>query len=358
VTGIFYYVSGHGYGHAVRSAQVIAAIVRQAPEMPVWVRTSAPAWLFPTDVYVETVQLDLGVLQRGSLHVRPHDTLRAYAELMDREEDQILTEIGIARAREVSCVVADIPSAAFEIARRLDLPGIGIANFCWHWIYEPYARRFPELRHVVEHIRHQEGLGTTLLRLPFAWDFTCFPRKLDVPLVGRPAVSSAYETRRLLGIDQDRRVALLSFGGHGLNALGEERLHQWNDWLFLTTDRGRPAGRSRNVHNIASAHVSYVDLMGACDAVVTKPGFGIVSDALVNRVPVLYSDRGQFREYAVLSRALRSFGRAKYIPRRALLDGELGPYLDDLMEIDRPWTPIDTSGAEVIARHILQAAGS
>jgi hypothetical protein len=358
VAGIFYYVSGHGYGHAVRSAQVIATIVEQAPEIPVWVRTTAPAWLFPTAVRVEPVQLDVGVLQRGSLYVRPHDTLKSYAGLMASEHSHIVTEMEMARARHVTCVVADIPSAAFEIARRLDVPSIAVANFCWHWIYEPYARRFPELTHVVDHIRRQEGLASTLLRLPFAWDFTCFPRKLDVPLIGRHATRPANEIRKQLEVEHDRRVALLSFGGYGLNGLKEERLHRYADWLFLTTDPGRPSDRSRNVQNVAASNIGYVDLMHASDAVVTKPGFGIVSDALVNQVPVLYSDRGHFREYAVLTRAIRSYGRAKYIPRRALLDGKLGPYLDDLMEMDRPWAPMDVSGAEVIARHILQAAGS
>jgi L-arabinokinase len=360
VTGIFYYVSGHGYGHAVRSAQVISAILDLAPGIPLslWVRTSAPAWLFPAPANVEAVQLDVGVLQRGSLHVRRRDTLRAYAELMHGEEARISAEVEAARARGVSCVVADIPSAAFEIARRLDVPGIGVANFCWHWIYEPYAKRSPEHRHVVEHIHRQEAQATVLLRLPFAWDLDCFKNKVDVPLIGRRATRSPSETRAHLRIERDRRVALLSFGGYGLNELGEERLHRWQDWLFLTTDAGRPAGRSGNILNVPNFDVSYVDLMAASDAVVTKPGFGIVSDALVTQVPVLYSDRGEFREYGALSRALRRFGRAKYIPRPALVDGMLGPYLDALMEIDRPWTPIDISGAKVIAQHILNAAGA
>jgi L-arabinokinase len=356
VTGIFYYVSGHGYGHAVRSAQVISAIVDRAPDVPVWVRTTAPPWLFLAPALVESVQLDVGVLQRGSLHVRRRDTLQAFDDLIRGEEARISAEVQVARARGVSCVVADIPSAALEIARRLEVPGIGVANFCWHWIYEPYARRCPELAHVVEHIRDQEEQATTLLRLPFAWDFDCFKNKIDVPLIGRRATRSPAETREHLGMEHDRRVALLSFGGYGLDELGEERLHRWQDWLFLTTDTSRPTGRSRNVHNVASFDVSYVDLMAACDAVVTKPGFGIVSDALVNRVPVLYSDRGEFREYGVLSRALRTYGRAKYIPRPALVNGMLGPYLDALMDIDRPWTLMDISGAEVIAKHVLRAA--
>ena len=40
------YVSGHGFGHAVRSAQVAAALLDAGAQ--VVVRTDAPAWLFPT----------------------------------------------------------------------------------------------------------------------------------------------------------------------------------------------------------------------------------------------------------------------------------------------------------------------
>jgi len=272
------------------------------------------------------------------------------------ESERIEQEVTLARSRGVTCVVADIPSAAFEIARNIDVPGIGVANFCWHWIYEPYARRFPAFEPVVQHIKDQEGLATTLLRLPFAWQFDCFENVVDVPLIGRRATLGRDEARRKLGIEQDRHVALLSFGGFGLNGFGDERLKGWKSWLFLNTDSSQPPTRSGNVQNVADPDLSYVDLMVASDVVVTKPGFGIVSDSLVNRVPVLYSDRGEFREYAILSRALRTLGRAKYIPRQALMSGLLGPYLDALMEMDNPWTSMNTSGAEVIAERILRAA--
>jgi hypothetical protein len=356
VAGIFYYVSGHGFGHAVRSAQVVSEVLKRRPDVPIWVRTAAPIWLFPARALVEPVQLDAGVLQRGSLNVRRRDTLQAYADLVRTESERITEEVSLAQSRGVTCVVADIPSPAFEIARNLDVPGIGVANFCWHWIYEPYARQFPAFEHLVRHIKAQEGLATMLLRLPFAWEFDCFQNVVDVPLIGRRATLGREETRRKLGIDRDRRVALLSFGGFGLNGLGQERLKRWKTWLFLNTNSSQPPTRSGNVQNVADPDLSYVDLMVASDVIVTKPGFGIVSDALVNRVPVLYSDRGEFREYAVLSRGLRTLGRAKYIPRQALMAGALGPYLDALIENDHPWTPMDTSGAKVIAEQILRAA--
>ncbi|MFN0070703.1 MAG: hypothetical protein ACKVVP_04335 [Chloroflexota bacterium] len=356
MAGIFYYVSGHGYGHAVRSAQVISALRTLAPELPLWVRTTAPGWLFPTDTLLEPVQLDLGALQRGSLHVRRLETLQAFHGLMQSEEAQITREVQLARQREISCVVADIPSAAFEIAQRLNIPGIGVANFCWHWIYEPYAHRFPAYRHVVEHIRRQEHQATILLRLPFAWEFDCFNDIQDVPLIGRRAQNHRLDTRRRLAVSSNQQVALLSFGGFGLDQLSAERLARWSDWLFLTTDSARPSGRVGNIQNVSDSTVSYVDVMVASDAVVTKPGFGIVSDALVNHVPVLYSDRGEFREYGMLSRALRTHGRAKFIPRSALVNGELGPYLDRLRRMSKPWATMEITGAELIAKHILDFA--
>src|SRR3712207_5405853 len=43
---IIYYVSGHGFGHGRRAAEVMAALFRRHPSVEIHVRTSAPAWLF------------------------------------------------------------------------------------------------------------------------------------------------------------------------------------------------------------------------------------------------------------------------------------------------------------------------
>ena len=149
--------------------------------------------------------------------MRPKATLEAMticceAKSLSLQQKSPPRELGKSAAS-----LADIPSVVFEIARRLGVPSIGVANFCWHWIYEPYVRRFPGLARIVEHIRHQESLATLLLRLPFAWDFDCFPDRRDVPLIGRRATYSRGEARRRLGIESNRRVALLSFGGYGLD---------------------------------------------------------------------------------------------------------------------------------------------
>ena len=47
---IVFYISGHGFGHASRSIEVINAILARRPETRIGVRTSAPRWLFDLTV--------------------------------------------------------------------------------------------------------------------------------------------------------------------------------------------------------------------------------------------------------------------------------------------------------------------
>ena len=53
-----------------------------------------------------------------------------------------------------------------------------------------------------------------------------------------------------------------------------------------------------------AAGLEYVDLVGAADVVVTKPGYGIVSDAIAAGTRMIYTDRGDFPEYPILVREM------------------------------------------------------
>src|SRR5918912_3528461 len=108
-----------------------------------------------------------------------------------------------------------------------------------------------------------------------------------------------------------------------------------------------------NVRILNPPATEYVSLLSACDAVVTKPGYGIVADCLANRVAVLFTDRGPFREYDVLAEQLPRLGHARYIPRDELLAGQLGPHLDALLGSDAVWTDLPINGADVVATRVL-----
>jgi len=98
----------------------------------------------------------------------------------------------------------------------------------------------------------------------------------------------------------------------------------------------------------------YEDLVRAVDVVATKPGYGIISECLANGAALLYTSRGDFREYQVLVDAMPSFLRCAFIDHDDLFAGRWQPHLDALLEQPDPPTTPATTGAEVAADMLLQ----
>ena len=86
----------------------------------------------------------------------------------------------------------------------------------------------------------------------------------------------------------------------------------------------------------------YEDLVRAVDVVVTKPGYGIISECIANDTALLYTSRGDFREYQVLVDAMPEFLRCTFIDHADLFSGHWKPHLDALLaQPDPPVKPDD-----------------
>jgi hypothetical protein len=349
------YVSGHGFGHAVRCALAADALLERGAR--VLVRTDAPAWLFPSPVehLPRTGQVDVGVVQRGGLELDIDATRERWTTFAECLDARAQHEAASLRAHGVEVVVADIPPLAFEAAALAGVPSLGLTNFGWDWIYAIW----PAFEPVIARIQAAYARADCLLRLPLSSSapdaFPAFRNILDVPPIARRATRARDAVRRELRLPADANVVLLSFGGFHASGLNLDALAEWRDYLFLVT---ADEPRAANVVQLPAQQPDYASLLAACDAVVTKPGYGIVADCLANQVPVVYTDRGPFREYDVLARALESLGRAHYAPQADVLAGRLGPHLDALREVRTPWAwadqPLD--GAAQVAEHALSAA--
>ena len=70
--------------------------------------------------------------------------------------------------------------------------------------------------------------------------------------------------------------------------------------------------------------LTYPDLVAAADVVVTKPGYGIVSECVANGTPLLYTSRGRFVEYDVFVAEMPRVLRCRYLPREDFLAGRWG----------------------------------
>jgi hypothetical protein len=226
-----------------------------------------------------------------------------------------------------------------------------MSNFTWDWIYSAW----PDFEDIVARIREAYALADGLLRLPLHGDCGAFGRIEDVPLVTRIAKRSREEVRAEIGAGGGPAV-LLSFGGFAARGLDWDRLADLTEYVFVVTPPLCPPASLSNVIALNESPRDYVSLLAACDVVVTKPGYGIVADCLANRVPVLYTDRGPFREYDVLAEGLNGLGRARYVPRVDLIRLDLREHLQAILQSTTRWTTQPMNGAEVVAERVVARA--
>ena len=80
----------------------------------------------------------------------------------------------------------------------------------------------------------------------------------------------------------------------------------------------------------------YEDLVRAVDVVVSKPGYGIISDCIANGTALLYTPRGRFAEYDVLVREMPRYLRCACIETEDLLAGRWREGLEAVMAAPPP----------------------
>jgi UDP:flavonoid glycosyltransferase YjiC (YdhE family) len=352
-------VSGHGFGHAVRCAEIARALLEHGVQVKV--RTDAPAWLFPRDVErlpSPPWPLDIGVAQHDGLELDIDETRRRWTAFAREFDNRVEVEARLLLEHGVDLVLGDIPPLALAAASRASIPSVALGNFGWDWIYAAW----PDFGAIIEQVQAGYRQADLLLRLPLhspaADAFPAFGVVEDVPLVARRAVRSRGDVRADIGLPDDACVVLLSFGGFTANGLDLRALGEWSRYLFLLTPPLSMTAESmpRNARALMDNPADYVSLLSACDAVVTKPGYGIVADCVANDVAVLYTDRGPFREYDVLAQALPALCRARYVRRDDLLAGRLGPHLDALFASSAAATAQRLDGASIVAERLLGVA--
>jgi L-arabinokinase len=100
---------------------------------------------------------------------------------------------------------------------------------------------------------------------------------------------------------------------------------------------------------IHDAGLRYEDLVHAVDLVVTKPGYGTISECIANDTAMVYTSRGRFAEYPVLVREMPRYLRCAYLDNESLLAGRWQAALETALSAPPPPERPPTDGAEVIA---------
>ncbi|KAL3419911.1 hypothetical protein PVAG01_08410 [Phlyctema vagabunda] len=290
------YISGHGYGHLTRTLNFVSLLSR-TEKYNFHIRTSSPLYekpvpyaLHPSVVQTNAYQLD-GEKSLNSLH--------DFDASLPREE-----ELRFLKQHDVRVILSDAIALPCVLAHSLNIPSILVTNFTFDSIFQALLDNAPKfmdkaaLQLKVDEMSQQYGLAHAVIRLPGYIPFLFQgPKIIDAPMHFRKAQRSREETFAALGLQclSDKKVLLHCFGGHGLDALGElPKLPK--GWACVSQTIDHPPLFHKISHDVYMP-----DIIGACDAVLGKLGWGTCSEVIGNGYkPFIYVPRTAFIEEAGL----------------------------------------------------------
>ena len=345
---IAYFVSGHGYGHGVRSCAIINGI---PSENRILIFSALPEAFFREELKVKyrhiSCELDGGCVQSGCAHIDVPATLKKYAAINMQREKLIDHYAGLIKKAGVDLILADIPPLAFPIAAKAGVPGIGISNFSWADIYQPYLKRYPGYSQMIEQIMEDYGKADNYFSLYPNMEGKGLHPQEEMGLVSRKGKRRRGELVKKYKLNPEKKWCLVYAGPSGLEEIQWEQLKKYPGWEFL----GLYAlpGAPENYHLLEKrAGFNYADFTVSCDLVFGKLGYGLVSECLSHGTTVIFMERFDFAEYPVLKAALTERGQGVEISLEKARRLDFHSEMEKL--IQNKFEPLEARGSENIVR--------
>ncbi len=348
---IAYYISGHGFGHISRSYEVIRYLHENASIVKLFVNTTRKDFVKDKkeNLIFRDISVDVGMVQLSSISLNVEKTLEAIFEFEKSKTVIIESEIDFLKKEKIDCIISDSSSLPFVLADKLQLPSYFIGNFTWDFIYNNYSKDHSYFATYSNALRKEYSLCKLGLILPFHCPMDSIPYRLEIGIIGRASLKNRDNIRESIGFTNKNRYFLFSFGAYGISdSLGYQNLKD-NEWVVVSGYEGLVGDKVIDVKDIY-----YPDLLKACDYVLTKPGYGILSESYLANTPIIYTDRGDFAEYPYLVEALNKYHLSAFLSQSELLNFQLEKAVSRIEE-ERNWKkiPILRDGRREILEQIF-----
>jgi hypothetical protein len=360
MNAIVIFISGHGFGHASRMRQVLRALKEKQKEHPFKIILVTPiSSLFFSGFLENTIHLpwqhDVGLLQTDSTTTEPLKTLKVL-EIFEKKASVLLGKLLLfCKNYRISCVLSDISSFAFRFSKKMGVPGFFVGNFTWADIYRDLCQEYSNFSPHIARIEEEYRCAQSAFQLPWHTDLLPFESSKPLSLIApKPSSMSQkiWESITQHPFEVKRKIVLLSFGGFDVSTLPMDTIASLKkDYLFIST---HPLG-SHTPENLISLKLmipEYLGLIKYADIVMTKPGYGILVDCLVEKKPVIHTERGRFAEYPILRKFLDEQFPSVFLSKTDFFQGHWKEALDQALQIPKKFPKLPLHGAEELIGHL------
>lgn len=357
---ILFYISGHGYGHATRDIALINAILQKAPLTDIQIRSKAPKILFeslPSSVKFYDTKIDVGTVEKDIFSVDVEETQILYSDFIDSKNEIIEKEKDFVSSEKIELIVSDIPPIASDIGKTLKLPVIALGNFSWDFIYKRFSKTYPAFIDFVMEIRASYRKTDLLLKLPFHHNMDAFPNSIDIPIIVRQSNYDREKILSTLGIDYDIEKPLILLAlriPDQVSKVAIQELIDCDEYIIISSSP-LPFDTGGKVIPIKSylKTEGFPSLVESCNLVISKLGYGIVSECIAGKTPLMYIPRDDFSEFDIIRASIQNFIPSYMLPRNDFIKGSWYKHIKGFISMKHIWPSIRTDGASVAADLIL-----
>ena len=347
---IAWYTSGHGFGHISRSSVIIQELLKNP--LLNEITLVSPRVNFLNDhpkLIKRNVKTDTGVYQKSSIEIDINKTLRELEEFQGLKPELTGQETKFLQEWKPDLVISDVSSFPVFLAGKMGIPAIIISNFTWDFIYNYYGKYDKRFSEFAAEISSEYEYAAKKIILPFNCDFPESPNNIKTGVIGRKPSMDREGLRKKFRFSDNTRYILISFGAYGLGELNLKLENLPADVMLVSADTKPVQNGTLQIDN-----EYYPDILRACDFVLTKPGYGIMSECFFSKTPVIYTGRGDFPEYQYLVNSLQKHFVSFYITKEELENLDLKNAL-----YAKPDWPTETlsDGLEQVVNQIISFSG-
>ena len=365
-----YYITGHGYGHATRSFELVRMLISLNYQVIIvsslnetFIHENLSQYFDEGRVAYESRKLDSGAVQLGPLDLDCRETLMSYCNQVHAHHRQIKdSETRFLSESNAKFIISDVTPIACSAAFEAGLKAFIVSNLSWDCIYEQMVSDLNDVvcqeellkyKIAIQQIQNDYNCCHHLLQLPGPTPLflTDSSKVIPAPLLSRPSsfdlskLCMTLNVPSLLEACQSYHKLLLSFGGHATDKLKLSDSHLPDGWICFLLGFESDSHPHLSSRFIFCPRDTYVpDLVAVCDVVLGKIGYGTVSECLSTTpvTPLVYVPRQGWAEEPALVKLMEWNKACICIARDDFFAGNWAPYLQHALQLSlnaKQYTP-------------------
>ncbi len=351
---IAYFITDHGFGHASRSAAVMAALESLVPAVRFELFTTSPRWLYEDSLNntfgYHSVPTDVGLVQLSPLEEDLEATCRALQKWLPF--DEALIQHLSDQVNRLGChlVICDISALGIAVARKAGIPSVLVENFTWDWIYAAYGSAFPEMNGFANDLKKQYDQADMHIQTePLCNEID---GAIRLAPISRSPKTPPSIIRNQLNIPSHAKMVLVSMGGVPDRFRFLDQLPEAIAPFIVIPGSKHPAVSHRKVIQLqAHSRFYHPDLLAAADLLIGKAGYSTVAEAYHAGVPFGYVARSQSPESPALEQFIETHMVSRPISAETYSDGRWLQKLPELLKLHKK-IDCKENGADKAARLI------